>query len=107
MSWTEFGIIALSVIVTMLICRVVPMFLLKGRELPESITRALNLIPAATFAALIANDLFSTDMFTGGLWQGSIPLIAAILVFIAGYIKKSLVLCIVIGVVSYGVMMIL
>ncbi len=105
MTWTEFGIIAISVIITMLICRVVPMFLLKGKELPEKVSRALNLIPAATFAALIANDLFSVGMFSNGLWEGMMPLIAAVLVCIAGYIKKSLVLCIVVGVASYAIMM--
>ncbi len=107
MTWSEFGIIAISVIVTMLICRVIPMFLLKGKELPEKVSRALNLIPAATFAALITNDLFSVEMFSQGLWSGIMPLIAAILVCIAGYLKKSLVLCIVIGVASYAAMALL
>ena len=107
MSWTEFGIIFICVAITMLICRVVPMLLLKGRQLPDGISRALNLIPAATFAALITNDLFSVGMFSEGLFAGAIPLIAAALVLIIGYIKKSLVLCIVVGVVSYAAMMLI
>ena len=36
----------------MLACRVIPLFALKGRSLPEGVERALGFIPPAAFAAL-------------------------------------------------------
>ena len=106
MSWADFAIIVLSCSITMLICRVVPVFALKGRKLPEGAVRLLNLIPPATFAALITNDLFKPEAFSAGVWPAAIPFIAAILVFIVGYKTKSLVWCIVVGVASYALLMI-
>ncbi len=50
-------------IATMLICRCVPLFALKGRELPADVRMRLELIPPAAFAALVANDLFKPSMF--------------------------------------------
>lgn len=107
MSTSEFLIIYVCVLATMLICRCVPLLVLKGRKLPEPLVHALNLIPPAAFAALVANDLLSPTMFSAGLWQGLMPLIAALLTLIAGYVKKSLALCIVVGVGSYAAMMFL
>lgn len=105
MSWGDFLIVFLCCAATILAFRVVPVFALKGRELPANATRALNLIPPATFAALIANDLFKPEMFSAGVWNGLMPLIAAALVLIVGYKTKSLVWCIVVGVASYAIMM--
>lgn len=105
MSTTTFLIIYAGVLVTMLLCRVIPLMALKGRVLPSSVVRALNLIPPAAFAALVANDLFNPAMFSNGLWQGLMPLIAAALTMVAGYVRKSLVLCIIVGVGSYAIMM--
>lgn len=107
MTWTEYLIILLCVSATMLVFRVVPCFVLKGKELPEAADRALNLIPPAAFAALIANDLLGPGMFAEGLVPGLIPLIAAVLTLIVGFWRKSLVWCIVVGVVSYGLMLFL
>ena len=84
-----------------------PLLALKGRTLPDNLVRALNLIPPAAFAALVANDLFSPGMFDAGLWQGLMPLAAAVLTMVVGYLRKSLVLCIVVGVGSYALMMLL
>ena len=105
MSTSSFLIIYLCCLATMLLCRCVPLLALKGRTLPDNLVRALNLIPPAAFAALVANDLFSPGMFDAGLWQGLMPLVAAVLTMIVGYLRKSLVLCIVVGVGSYGLMM--
>ena len=55
MSVHESVVLCLSVLVTMLLCRCVPLFLLKGRELSPQAKEALNLIPPAAFAALVAN----------------------------------------------------
>lgn len=107
MSTGSFLIIYLCCLVTMLLCRCVPLLALKGRTLPDNLVRALNLIPPAAFAALVANDLFSPGMFDAGLWQGLMPLAAAVLTMAVGYLRKSLVLCIVVGVGSYGLMMLL
>ena len=107
MSTGSFLIIYLCCLVTMLLCRCVPLLALKGRTLPDNLVRALNLIPPAAFAALVANDLFSPGMFDAGLWQGLMPLAAAVLTMVVGYLRKSLVLCIVVGVGSYALMMLL
>ena len=107
MSTSSFLIIYLCCLVTMLLCRCVPLLALKGRTLPDNLVRALNLIPPAAFAALVANDLFSPGMLDAGLWQGLMPLAAAALTMAVGYLRKSLVLCIVVGVGSYGLMMLL
>ena len=107
MSTSSFLIIYLCCLVTMLLCRCVPLLALKGRTLPDNLVRALNLIPPAAFAALVANDLFSPGMFDAGLWQGLMPLAAAVLTMMVGYLRKSLVLCIVGGVGSYALMMLL
>lgn len=104
MSWGDFLIVFLCCAATIMVFRVAPVFALKGRELPANAARALNLIPPATFAALIANDLFKPDMFAGGIWNGVMPLIAAALVVVVGYKTKSLVWCIVVGVTSYAIM---
>lgn len=107
MSTSSFLIIYLCCLVTMLLCRCVPLLALKGRTLPDNLVRALNLIPPAAFAALVANDLFSPGMFDAGMWQGLMPLAAAVLTMMVGYLRKSLVLCIVVGVGSYALMMLL
>lgn len=104
---SSFLIIYLCCLVTMLLCRCVPLLALKGRTLPDNLVRALNLIPPAAFAALVANDLFSPGMFDAGMWQGLMPLAAAVLTMVVGYLRKSLVLCIVVGVGSYALMMLL
>ncbi|MBR2834763.1 MAG: AzlD domain-containing protein [Coriobacteriales bacterium] len=105
MSMQEYLIIFIGCLITMLICRVVPILALKGRELPERVSHALGLIPPAAFAALVANDLLSPTMFEQGLWPGLMPLVAALCTFVVGYKTKSLVWCIVVGVGSYALMM--
>ena len=57
MGWTEFAIIGVCCAITILVCRVVPLFVLRGRELPPWLSKALTFIPPASFAALIANDI--------------------------------------------------
>ena len=93
MDWTSFFIVFLACAITMLICRVVPVFALKGRELPANAVRAL-----------IANDLLSPTVFANGPWPALIPFIAAALVLVVGYKTKSLVWCIVVGVGSYALL---
>ncbi len=105
MSWTEFAFIGLACAVTILICRVAPVFVLRGRDLPGWLSQALNFIPPAAFAALIANDLLSPGMFDAGLWPAAIPLVAALAVVVVALKTKSLVWCIIVGVGCYGLLL--
>ena len=73
MSWFDFAIITASVALTMLACRVIPVFALKGRTLPSNAVRLLNLIPPAAFAALVANDLIVLDSWATGTLAGDDP----------------------------------
>lgn len=104
MGWTEYFIIFISCAITMLICRVAPLFLLKGRELPEDVSRALGYIPPAAFAALVANDIFTPGMFDAGLWPACIPLLASIVVIIVARKTKSLLICAIVGVAMYAIL---
>ena len=102
MSIEQFLIIYLSCLVTMLLCRCIPIFFLKGRELPEKLQAALNLIPPAAFAALVANDLFKPDMFDAGLSTGIVPLLSAAIVVIVARRTHSLIACAITGVIAYA-----
>lgn len=104
MSWTEFFIVLLTCGLTMLACRVLPLFLLKGKELPERVEQALNFIPPAAFAALVANDLLSPDMFALGVWEGCIPLLASAVVVLVAFKTKSLLWSAVVGVAVYALL---
>ena len=107
MSWGEFWIILIACSLTMLVCRVLPFFLLKGRELPDSVTRALNLIPPAAFAALVANDLRAPGMFAMGFWPAAIPLLAACAVVVVAVMSRSLLLSAVSGVAVYALLLLI
>ena len=52
MGWGDYFIVLGCCAITMLVCRVVPLFVLKGKELPEGVGQALGFIPPAAFAAL-------------------------------------------------------
>ena len=104
-TWTEFWIIFGICALTMLACRVLPLFVLKGRELPQSLADALGFIPPAAFAALVANDLLTPGMFDAGLWPAAAPLVAALVVVVVARLTKSLVWCAVAGVVAYALLM--
>ena len=104
MTWGDFLIVFACCLATMLACRVLPLFLLKGRQLPEPAARALGFIPAAAFAALVANDLFSPGMFDAGIWPAAEPLVAAVVVVVVALRTKSLLWCAVAGVASYALL---
>ena len=91
----------------MLACRVLPLFLLKGRDLPEAATRALGFIPPAAFAALVANDLLTPGMFAQGFWPAALPLAAALVVVLVAVKTKSLLFCVIAGVGSYALFMLI
>jgi branched-subunit amino acid transport protein len=102
-SWTDFIIILAITAGCTLACRMLPILLLNGRELPAQVTRALNYIPPAAFAALVVNDLVNPANFSLGLWPNLLPLVSLIPVAIVGAKTKSLWLCIVVGVIAYAV----
>ena len=103
-SWTGFWIVFGICALTMLACRVLPLFVLKGRELPPRLGEALGFIPPAAFAALVANDLLAPGMFAAGLWPAAAPLVAALVVVAVARLTKSLLLCAVAGVVVYALL---
>ena len=105
MSWSDFAFIGIACAITILICRVVPVFALRGRDLPGWLSQALAFIPPAAFAALIANDLLSPGMFDAGLWPAAIPLVAAVAVVAVAVKTKSLVWCIIVGVGTSGLLL--
>ena len=99
MELGDFLVIFGCCLATMLACRVLPVFLLKGRQLPDAVVRALNFIPPAAFAALVANDLFDpAKVASGDVWSWAAPLAAAVVVLAVGARTKSMAACIVVGV---------
>ncbi|OUO90750.1 branched-chain amino acid transporter [Gordonibacter sp. An230] len=107
MAWGDFLVALVCCGATMLLCRVVPLFALKGRNLPEGVERALGFIPPAAFAALVANDLLSPGMFDAGLWPAAAPLVAAGVVALVAWRTKSLLWCAVSGVAAYALLTLL
>lgn len=105
MGMQGFLVIYAGILATMLACRILPVALLRGRELPGRVSHALGLIPCAAFSALVANDLFSPGMFDGGLAQGVMPLVAAAVVAVVAVRTKSLVWSAVTGIACYGVLL--
>jgi branched-subunit amino acid transport protein len=105
MSTEDFLIVLVCCAATILICRVVPLFVLKGRELSLEMQRALGLIPCAAFAALVTNDLFKPDYFAQGIWDGVMPLIAAAVVVVVAVKTKNLLACAIVGVLAYVALM--
>ena len=107
MTWTEFWIVLVCCGITMLACRVLPLFILKGKELPPAMQRALGFIPPAAFAALVANDLLTPGMFAEGLWPAAIPFVAAAAVVVVAVKTKSLLWSAVAGVVAYALLLLI
>ncbi len=104
MSWAEFWVILIGCSITILACRVLPMLLL---ELPAWASRALGLIPAAAFAALVANDLFAPGMFEAGFWPAAIPLLVACIVVLVALRTRSLLWSAVTGVAAYALLLLI
>lgn len=101
MSTQEFLIIWGISFAVIQICRVVPVFTLRGRALSPRVTEALSYIPPAAFAALVANDLLSPTMFAAGLWPGLMPIVASAIVVVVAWRTHSMLGCCVAGVAAY------
>ena len=107
MSWTEFWIVLVCCAITMLACRVLPLFILKGKELPPAMSKALSFIPPAAFAALVANDLLFPGLFDAGFWPAAVPFVAAAAVVVVAMKTKSLLWSAVTGVVAYALLLLI
>lgn len=107
MSWEEFWVILIVCTLTILACRVLPLFLLKGKSLPDNVNAALGFIPPAAFAALVANDLLDPGMFASGIWPAAIPFIAALCVIVIAVRTHSLLWSAVTGVVAYALLLLI
>ena len=103
-TWTGFWIIFGICALTILACRVLPLFLLKGKQLPPRMEETLGYITPAAFAALVANDLLTPGMFDAGLWPAAAPLLAALIVVVVARATKSLLWCAIAGVVAYALL---
>ena len=88
MGWGDYFIVLGCCAITMLVCRVVPLFVLKGKELPEGVGQ-------------------TPGMFDAGLWPAAAPLIAALAVALVAWKTKSLLWCAVSGVAAYALLMLL
>ncbi len=106
-TWSQYFIIMGTCIFTMLLCRVTPLLLLKGKKLSSTVEQTLGFIPPAAFAALAANDLLTPGMFAGGIWPAASPLIASAIVVITAKLSKSLIVCVVVGVSVYALLMLI
>lgn len=101
MAVQDFLAIWPPIFVVILACRVVPIFALRGRELPTSAVEALGYIPPAAFAALVANDLFSPTAFAAGPWPALLPIVAAVAVAVVAQKTRSMLWSCIAGVVAY------
>lgn len=102
MSTQDFLILWIGIVVTMLFCRCAPILLLKGRELPRRVADAINLIPAAAFAALVANDLIQPATYAADPSSALAPLAGSFIVCIVARKTRSLVWCALVGLVAYA-----
>lgn len=101
MTAQDFLAIWPPIFAVILACRVVPIFALRGRELPTSAVEALGYIPPAAFAALVANDLFSPTAFSTGPWPALLPIVAAVAVAVVARKTRSMLWSCMAGVVAY------
>ena len=101
MSTSQFLVLWLSSFAFILVCRVAPVVVLRGRPLSPRVVEALGYIPPAAFAALVANDLLSPTMFDAGLWAGLMPLVAAGVVVLVAWRTRSMLWCCVLGLAFY------
>lgn len=104
MSWPEFLPLFAFMCVGMYLMRLIPISVLSDRELSPRTKTLLGYIPPACFAALVANDLLSPDMFANGAWSGLMPLIATAVVVLVAAKTKSMVWCIIAGIAMYALL---
>lgn len=104
MAWSEFWIVFGVCAACQLAFRILPVIAFSGRQMPSVLVRALEYIPVSAFAALVANDLFTPAAYAQGIWPAALPLVAAMPVVVAAVKTRSLAICIVVGVIAYGIL---
>lgn len=105
MGTSDFLILYVSVLIPMLVCRCAPLFVLKGRELSPRVSEAINLIPPAAFAALVANDLFQPTVLRTSPLAGLLPFVAAVPVLVVARRTNSLIWSALVGMVAYAALL--
>lgn len=93
----------IALLAVMLTCRCLPLLLLRGRELPERMERALSLIPAA-FAALVANDLVKPDAYAADPTAALPIVLSSAVVLVVARKSGSLLWCAVSGMAAYALL---
>lgn len=104
MSMHDFFIVFATCLVTMLLCRCLPLFVLKGRQLPEGLARALGFIPPAAFAAPCGQRPALARHVRRGRVAAAMPLVAAAVVVVVARKTKSLLWCALAGCASYALL---
>lgn len=94
----------LALLAVMLTCRCLPLLLLRGRELPERVERALSLIPAAAFVALVANDLIQPDVYAASPAAALPVALSSLAVLLVARKSGSLLWCAVTGMAAYALL---
>jgi branched-subunit amino acid transport protein len=108
MAWPDFFIILGVSAACAALCRVLPLLALSRRSLDKRVESALRMIPAACFAALIANDLFEPAAFANGVsFAALLPFIAAVPVVIVSLRTRSLFLSVGAGLAAYAALFLL
>ena len=108
MRWPDFWIILCITALCNAAFRIVPLYTLIKKQLPEKVQQALQLIPAACFAALVANDLFDPAVWSAGIsFSAMIPLLSAIPVVGISLYKPSLFLSVLVGVGCFALLYVL
>jgi branched-subunit amino acid transport protein len=105
MATSDFVILYVCVLVTMLLSRCVPLFALKGRTISPRLTEALGLIPPAAFAALVANDLFQPNVLSQSPLEGMLPIVAAVPVLVVAKKTQSLIWSALVGMAAYALLL--
>ena len=105
MRTDEFLVLYVCILCTMLACRCIPLFVLKGRSLSPRVHEALGLIPPAAFAALVANDLFLPDTFAESPAKGLLPFVAAVPVLLVARRTQSLIWSAIVGMATYALLL--
>lgn len=93
MSWSRYALIMVPLVLAMLVYRAGPYVLLRGRALSSRVQGVLDVIPAAAFAALVANDLFGqANVYTIGI---------ALVTFAVAWWRRSMILSVCVGTALY------
>ena len=104
MPTSDLLILYAMILIPMLAFRVLPLLLLKGRELPKRVNDALSLIPPAAFAALVANDILQPGMWVSDPLHGLVPIVSALIVVPVAKKSGSLLLSALIGMAVYALL---